>query len=47
MKKSCEIDASQRGQEPWNTEAEESTALGAVTKQRLVKTQQIEKTYML
>jgi hypothetical protein len=29
-----------------NTEAEESTVLGAVTKQRLVKTQQTEKTYL-
>jgi hypothetical protein len=28
-----------------NTEAEESTALGAVDKLRLVKTQQTEKTY--
>jgi hypothetical protein len=32
---SPEIDASQRGPEPWNTEAEESTTLGAVTKLRL------------
>jgi hypothetical protein len=31
--------ASQSGPEPLNTEAEESTALGAVTKLRLVKTQ--------
>jgi hypothetical protein len=41
--KSCEIGASQRGQEPWNTEAEESTALGAITKQQLVKIQLTEK----
>jgi hypothetical protein len=26
--------ASRRGPEPWNTEAEESTALGAAAKQR-------------
>jgi hypothetical protein len=36
--------ASQKGQEPMNMEAEESTALGAVTKQQVVKTQQTEKT---
>jgi hypothetical protein len=29
-KVSCEIGTSQRGLEPWNTEAEESTTLGAV-----------------
>jgi hypothetical protein len=40
----CEGVASQRGQEPLNMEAEESTALGAVTQQQLVKTQQTEKT---
>jgi hypothetical protein len=34
----CEIDASQRGQEVWNTEFEEPVALEAVTR-LLVKTQ--------
>jgi hypothetical protein len=29
---SCEIGASQRGQERWNMEAEKSAGLGAVTK---------------
>jgi hypothetical protein len=32
---SCETGASQRGLEPWNTEAEESTTLEAATKQRV------------
>jgi hypothetical protein len=36
--------ASQQGQELMNMEAEESAALGAVTKQEVVKTQQTEKT---
>jgi hypothetical protein len=35
---SCKSVASQRGQEPVNTEAEESILLGTVTRQRLVKT---------
>jgi hypothetical protein len=39
-----ESSASQRGPEPWNTEAEEATTLEAVTRQRLVKTQQTEDT---
>lgn len=30
-----------------NTEAEKSTALGALTKQRLLKAQQTEKTYCM
>jgi hypothetical protein len=34
----------QWGQEPLSMEAEESTALGAVTKQQPVETQQTEKT---
>jgi hypothetical protein len=37
---SCEIGASQRGSEPWNTEAEGSTPWKAVTRQT-VKTRQI------
>jgi hypothetical protein len=42
---SCtETGDSQRGREAVNTEVEGSTALGAVTRQRLVKTQQTEKT---
>jgi hypothetical protein len=44
MKVSCEIGASQRGLEPWNTEVEESTTLEAVTRRQPVKTQQTEKT---
>jgi hypothetical protein len=36
--KSSEGDASQQGQEPLNTEAQESALLRAVVKQRLVKT---------
>jgi hypothetical protein len=40
---SCEIVPSQQGQEPWNMEAKESTVLGAVTRQRIMKTQQTEK----
>jgi hypothetical protein len=40
----CEIGASQRGPEAWNTEAEESTTLGAVTRRQPVKTQQTGKT---
>jgi hypothetical protein len=36
--------ASQREPEPWNTDAEESTTLGAVTRRQPVKTQQTEKT---
>jgi hypothetical protein len=40
----CEIGASQRGQELLNAGTGKSTALGAVTKQRLVKTQQAQKT---
>jgi hypothetical protein len=35
---SCKSVASQRGQEPLNTEAEESILLGAVSRQRPVKT---------
>jgi hypothetical protein len=43
---SCsEIGNSQRGREDVNTEVEGSAALKAVTRQRLVKTQQTEKTY--
>jgi hypothetical protein len=38
-----EIDASQQGQKPLNTEAEESMATQAITRQP-VKTQQTEKT---
>jgi hypothetical protein len=34
MPVTCEIGASQRGPEPWNEEAEESTTLEADTKQR-------------
>jgi hypothetical protein len=41
---SCEIGTSQRGPEPWDMEAEESMMLGAITRRRLVKTQQTEKT---
>jgi hypothetical protein len=41
---SCEIDARQRGPEPSNPEAEESTALGAVTRRQPVNTQQAEET---
>jgi hypothetical protein len=41
---SCsEIGDSQRGREAVNTEVEESTALEAVTRQRLVRAQQTEK----
>jgi hypothetical protein len=36
--------ASQQGQEPMNMRAEKFAALGAVTKQQVVKTQQTEKT---
>jgi hypothetical protein len=36
--------ASQLGPEPWNTEAEESTALGAVIRRQPMKIQQTEKT---
>jgi hypothetical protein len=36
--KSSEGDASQQGQEPLNTEAQESALLRAIVKQRLVKT---------
>jgi hypothetical protein len=39
---SCEIDNSQEEQKPLSTEAEEATALEAVTRQP-VKTQQTEK----
>jgi hypothetical protein len=43
---SCsEIGDSQRGREAVNTEVEGDKALEAVTRQRLVKTQQTEKTY--
>jgi hypothetical protein len=38
----CEIGASERGPKPWNTEADEATALGAVTRLQPVKTQQTE-----
>jgi hypothetical protein len=42
---SCsEIGDSQRGREAVNTKVEGSTALKAVTRRRLVKTQQSEKT---
>jgi hypothetical protein len=37
-KSSCEIDTSERGPEPWNLKAEESTALGAVARRQPVKT---------
>jgi hypothetical protein len=40
---SCEIGASQRVPEPWNTEAEESVTLEAVTRRPPVKTQQTER----
>jgi hypothetical protein len=44
---SCsEIGESQRGREAVNTEVEGSTVLEAVTRQRLVKTQQTDKTYV-
>jgi hypothetical protein len=43
-KSSCETDVSQRGQNTQNKEAEESTALEAVTRRQPVKTQQTEKT---
>jgi hypothetical protein len=43
---SCsEVGDSQRGRGDVNTEVEESTAFEAVTKQRLVKTQQTDKAY--
>jgi hypothetical protein len=42
VRPSCEIDASQRKQKTLNTEAEETTALNAVTTKR-TKTQQTEK----
>jgi hypothetical protein len=42
-KVSCEMDASQRGPKPWNTEAEESMTLGAVSRQQPVKTPQTER----
>jgi hypothetical protein len=35
--------ARKRGPEPYNMEAEESTALGAITRRQPVKTQQTEK----
>jgi hypothetical protein len=35
--------ASQHGLKPWNTEAEESSALGTVIRQQPVKTQKTEK----
>jgi hypothetical protein len=38
----CETVASWRGQEPLNTEAEESTLLGTVTRQQPVKTEKLE-----
>jgi hypothetical protein len=41
---SCETGTSQRGPDPGNTEAQESTTLGAVIRPEPVKTQQTEKT---
>jgi hypothetical protein len=41
--RNCEIDARQRGPESWNTESEDSTAWGAVTRRQTIKTQQAEK----
>jgi hypothetical protein len=40
-------DASQREPEPWNREAEISTALRSVTRRRLVKKRQTEKAQSL
>jgi hypothetical protein len=45
MKSSYEMDASQREQEPLNTDTEVSTALGADTRQKPMKTQQSKKNY--
>jgi hypothetical protein len=42
MRSSCEIGTNQRGPEPWNTEAEESMTLEAVTRRQPVKTQPTE-----
>lgn len=43
--KSCDIGASQQGQEPWNTEVEESTVLwDPLPRQCIMKKRQTQKT---
>jgi hypothetical protein len=40
---SCEIRENQRGQEPWNPEAEGFMAFGVITRPQPIKTQQTGK----